>query len=329
MFQQFKSYFPASSNINLRSITDTVGMDEDGFKRLKAFASELAKINALTPNHAANQGASTFSSAQNDPATRQWVDTAELVARLQRGYTEIYTTNRQLQEKSMAADLLLGQLVANCAQHHHVCATMTDALNDMASVRENMAALTASASDLKTHLAALDQQIERVTMEEEKHQLDLWKQRQEQQFAAEMEQRRMDLAAMERQLEQSHKDQEAQQAQKRLELYNVTFEAEMEDYRRRRETQVSSLYQVSQSSSGSRPPLSTTLENLHIDDKHAANDLDSFLSDEENEKQQDTSATRRRAKKPTPANHHDDEDDDEDDDGPVVEILGDEDYASD
>ena len=164
---------------------------------------------------------------------------------------------------------------------------------------------------------------------------------------------RMDLSAMETQLELSHKDQEAQQAQKRLELYDVTFQAEMEDYRRRRETEVSSLYQgnrarereedqkggkvahfrcsshlkVNPTISGSRPSMSTTLENLHLDDNHTTKDLDTFLSDEEDEQQQDTSAMRRRAKKPARASAADDDDDD-DEDGPVVEILADEDYAS-
>jgi hypothetical protein len=53
---------------------------------------------------------------------------------------------------------------------------------------------------------------------------------------------RQGLAARQAQLDQIYEEHMERQSKERLELYDVNFKSELEDYRRRRETEVSSLY---------------------------------------------------------------------------------------
>lgn len=53
---------------------------------------------------------------------------------------------------------------------------------------------------------------------------------------------RQGLAAKQAQLNQIYEEHIERQAKEKLELYDVNFKSELEDYRRRRETEVSSLY---------------------------------------------------------------------------------------
>ncbi|ORX44917.1 hypothetical protein DM01DRAFT_307172 [Hesseltinella vesiculosa] len=289
-----------------------MGLNEDewrsrGMERLGALRSELANINALLSNQVKPADAIGHDPT---PSKLPLEETAELVKSLQQRYLDIHATNEHQRDRALVANQLLGQLVAHCANHQLVCTTMADTLKDLSPMRQQLSTVTTCADKLKGKLQALEQRIDQVALDDERRQFDEWKADQEQRWAMEVEQKRQAFKTKKEQMEQSYKDQEAEQTKKRVELYDVTFQAEMEDYRRRRETHVSSLYQVKESDRGS----ATTLENLRLDDHRAMDDLDSFLSDDEQDTGKSTSKT--------PL-------EEEDEDVPGVEILADEDYFSD
>jgi hypothetical protein len=91
-------------------------------------------------------------------------------------------------------------------------------------------------------LSKLEEQIDEVSLDYERCEFELWKERQEQDLTEEMNNRRQLLRNKENNLRQQFEEYDTIQQKKKLELYEANFNAELEDYKRRRETEVSSLY---------------------------------------------------------------------------------------
>jgi phage-related minor tail protein len=110
-------------------------------------------------------------------------------------------------------------------------------------------------------LSTLEDQINDVTLNAERREFELWKEKEElklQSFAAskrcvyiyimdkikclDMFTLREQLKEKEDRLRHEFEQHDTIQQQKRVELYEANFNAELEDYKRRRENEVSSLY---------------------------------------------------------------------------------------
>ena len=91
-------------------------------------------------------------------------------------------------------------------------------------------------------LHEIDAQVDAISVEYEQQEFELWKQQQEKEFMAEIALKRQALKQKENKLREQYEEYDSMQQKKRLELYEANFNAELEDYKRRRETEVSSLY---------------------------------------------------------------------------------------
>ncbi|OAC99344.1 hypothetical protein MUCCIDRAFT_157187 [Mucor lusitanicus CBS 277.49] len=201
--------------------------------------------------------------------------------------------------------------------------------DDIAEIHSDLDTIQGSAVNLMHVLEKLEEQIDQVSVDYEKQQFELWKQEQEKALIDEMSNRRQLLREKEAKLKQQYEEYDSIQQKKRVELYEANFNAELEDYRRRRETEVSSLY--SHQSNATADSITTSLDQVKL--QETGEDLDQFLGDT-TERAPTTSAlnTPRKAKKtkketsktrviPQPVYSSSDEDDDS-----KIEILADEDY---
>jgi hypothetical protein len=109
-------------------------------------------------------------------------------------------------------------------------------------------------------LSKIEARIDSVSVNYEQEQFELWKKEQEKEFMEEVAFKRymVNIVSMlfhtdvlyvrqalkekENKLKQQFEEYDSIQQKKRLELYEANFNAELEDYKRRRETEVSSLY---------------------------------------------------------------------------------------
>ncbi|CAO3596609.1 unnamed protein product [Absidia cylindrospora] len=279
MFQQFKNIFPGSTTLNIRSLADSVGLNEDewrtrGMESLEAIRSELQNFNALLSNKP-NTSVNTTGAVKRVPSNCSMDETARIVTRIQQGRDSIHQMNLENIEKAKRADQLLGNLLSRCDQHNKICTAMSDMSSSMNATRQGIISATQAASALKNKLLALEDRIDKTCLEYEQREFDLWKQQEKDKLEVEMAEKRQELEARRKHLDQVYEEHNEQQAKKRLELYDVNFQSELEDYRRRRETEVSSLYSKDRASTVN---MTTTLENLKLDNGDSA-DLNSFLSD--------------------------------------------------
>lgn len=112
-------------------------------------------------------------------------------------------------------------------------------LQDM---QTDMLAMESSTHQLLQVLLNLENQIEDISHDYERQQFEAWKRAQDRSLELELQQKKDLLKEKESRLKQEFEEYDQIQKQKKLELYEANFNAELEDYKRRRETQVSSLY---------------------------------------------------------------------------------------
>ncbi|ORZ12685.1 hypothetical protein BCR42DRAFT_419767 [Absidia repens] len=339
MFQQFKNIFPGSTTLNIRSLADSVGLNEDewrarGMESLEAIRSELQNFNTLLSNKPTTL-MNTAGTVKRVPSNNSMDEMAKIVTRIQQGRDSIHQKNLENIEKAKRADQLLGNLLSRCNQHNKICTAMSDMSSSMDATRQDIISATQAASALKNKLLTLEDRIDKACLEYEQREFEVWKQQEKDKMEVEIAEKRQELEARQKHLDQVYEEHNEQQAKKRLELYDVNFQSELEDYRRRRETEVSSLY----SNRTSTVKMTTTLENMKLDNGDSA-DLNSFLSDDDDTN--DTTETNIKPLSSTMVNNVDkvfkskidvpsqgDQDSSDEDDAAHVEILADEDYESD
>lgn len=88
----------------------------------------------------------------------------------------------------------------------------------------------------------MEHEIDSVSVNHERRELELWKKEQDRKLKDEMQVKKKALSEKETKLKQQYEEYDSIQKKKRVELYEANFNAELEDYKRRRETEVSSLY---------------------------------------------------------------------------------------
>ncbi|SAM09705.1 hypothetical protein [Absidia glauca] len=334
MFQQFKNIFPTSTSLNIRSLADSVGLNEEewrtrGMEGLVALRSELQSFNSLLTNRSDTSIDQT--SKQASTTNDSLCETEKVITRIELHREAIREGTVNNVQKAKVADDGLRALLSKCQQLNDIGITMTNVPNLMESTRQEMKAATSRALALKAKLVALEDRIDQVCVEYDQREMEEWKQLQEANLQKEMAEKRQGLAARQAQLDQIYEEHMERQAKERLELYDVNFKSELEDYRRRRETEVSSLY----NNHSSNRTVTTTLENLKLEGNH--DDLNHFLIDDEDDNNGDDRTPDGHkdleAKEPTgkatrvPEDHQSDSSDD--DGGAHIEILADEDYESD
>ncbi|KAI8085040.1 uncharacterized protein BX664DRAFT_338393 [Halteromyces radiatus] len=332
MFQQFKNIFPGSASLNIRSLADSVGLNEEewrtrGMERLESIRSELQNFNALLINKSDSNSSEDISGKTITSNNITLEETAKVIARIQQGRETIHYNNIDNINKSKKADQLLQVLLSRCELHNTICTGMSELPEKLETTRQEMKSVTSAAMELKTKLLALEHRIDHACLEFEQHNFEKWKQEQEACLQTELEMKRQRLKSREAELNQLYEEHNEQQAKKRLELYDINFQSELEDYRRRRETEVSSLYNKSNTTRDKI--MTTTLENLNLDNDNSE-DLNQFLTDDDddtNDKLDTTTA--RKTSLHIQANRTTNISDEDDDEEIHVEILADEDYESD
>ncbi|CAO3622723.1 unnamed protein product [Cunninghamella blakesleeana] len=161
---------------------------------------------------------------------------------------------------------------------------MADISTNFNSIKQDMNTVKDITNDLKIKLVALDDLIDKTYLEYEEEKFNEWKQQEEANFMKEKLDKERALKAYEEQLEHKYQEHNEIETKKRVELYDATFQADLEEYKRKRETEVSSLYSnVSKANN-----LKTRLENIKLD--NTTNELDSFLSDDSMDDQLSTSS---------------------------------------
>ncbi|KAL9557045.1 hypothetical protein MBANPS3_001571 [Mucor bainieri] len=267
--------------------------------------------------------------------------TGRMIDKLQEGWDGIHTLNRDNVDKAQVADVKLRQLQKAGELHYTVCTTMEHVEDDIAEMHSDVETIQTSAANLMHVLAKLEEQIDQVSVDYEKQQFELWKQEQERALMDEMANRRHLLREKEAKLKQQYEEYDSLQQKKRVELYEANFNAELEDYRRRRETEVSSLY--SHQSNATADSITTSLDQVKL--QETGEDLDQFLGDPVTERAAAAAATtpitttsalekprktKKKTKKtkviPKQSMYSSTEDDDEEREGSRIEILADEDY---
>lgn len=126
--------------------------------------------------------------------------------------------------------------------HYTACEQVENTPSVIAAMQADMTAIEDSATHLMQVLLTLEHQIDEKSVDYERQQFESWKETQELELAQEMQQKRQLMREKETQLKQQFEEYDSIQKQKKVEFYEATFNAELEDYKRRRETQVSSLY---------------------------------------------------------------------------------------
>ncbi|KAL9558041.1 hypothetical protein PS6_001511 [Mucor atramentarius] len=334
MFQQFKNIFPNAS-LNIRSITESVGINDTewnrGVERLGALRNEFQNLNSIFSNRqdASDILSSDHSASNTDEPSLSIKDlkaTGRMISKLQDGWDGIHTSNLDNFEKARAADVKLRQLKRTGELHYKVCEKMEHVEDDITEIHLDLEAIQASAANLMNVLEKLEEQIDQVSVDYEKQQFELWKKEQERALMDEIANRRQLLREKETKLKQQYEEYDSIQQKKRVELYEANFNAELEDYRRRRETEVSSLY--SHQSNATTDSVTATLDQVKL--QETAEDLDQFLGDtaEQTASTSDKPLKTKKTKKektkakaiPQPVYSSSDEGDSK------VEILADEDY---
>ncbi|KAI8884548.1 hypothetical protein K501DRAFT_332605 [Backusella circina FSU 941] len=330
MFQQFKNIFP-NTNLNIRSITNSVGLNEAewsrGVERLEAIKNEFQNFNSLITR---TDSSDTLHSMNNSTAIIERSSLMELeatntmVQRLHKGCSDIQDKNKDNFRKAKVAEYKLNQLQNTGQLHIQTCQQMANSGSDIDEMKNNIDHIQTIALSLMDTLSTLEDQINNVTLDAERREFELWKEQEEvklQSFAAS---KREQLKQKEDRLRQAFEENDAIQQQKRVELYEANFNAELEDYKRRRENEVSSLYSRQTSTTKS-----ISLDDLQLEEPDE--ELDDFFG---GDKQQVTKSKKEKKekklkktskKKPVTPVVEDSSSNDED----RVEILVDEDYDDD
>ncbi|OBZ91512.1 hypothetical protein A0J61_00457 [Choanephora cucurbitarum] len=282
MFQQFKNIFPTTS-LSIRSITESVGLSETDWnrtsvERFEAIRNEFQNLNNILLNRSdSSDTLSNSNSPKPDiPSVIELEATGNLINKIHQGWDTIHQSNQANFEKAQRAEVLLRQLQTTGEAHYRVCDHIEHISTDIEETHHLLDTIQTSADHLMKLLHEIDAQVDAISVEYEQQEFELWKQQQEKEFMAEIALKRQALKQKENKLREQYEEYDSMQQKKRLELYEANFNAELEDYKRRRETEVSSLYSSKSSQSKSLP--TTTLEQLKIDDDQ---DLSGFLQDQD------------------------------------------------
>ncbi|KAI7891088.1 uncharacterized protein EV154DRAFT_232176 [Mucor mucedo] len=306
MFQQFKNIFP---NASLRSITESVGLPETewnrGVERLEALKTEFQNLNSIFVTRQDSNETPSETTPEACSIT-ELEATGKLIHNLQNGWNTIHSNAQSNIHKAKTADTLLRQLQSTAEMHDTVCEHMENTPSILQAMQTDMVAIESSATQLLKVLLKLEQQIDDISLDYERQEFQAWKEAQDRALEGEMQQKRQLLQQKESQLKREFEEYDRIQKQTKLELYEANFNAELEDYKRRRETQVSSLY-----AQHTTETVTSSLDGLQLDDK--GKDLDNFLGSEKPKK-------KKKKKKTKPIDSSDEEDERR------VEILQDEDY---
>ncbi|KAI8636620.1 hypothetical protein BD408DRAFT_397115 [Parasitella parasitica] len=332
MFQQFKSIFPNAS-LNIRSISESVGINDTewnrGVERLGALRNEFQNLNSIFLNR--QNPSDTLSNhspaSETEPSisVKELKATGQMIHALQEGWDSIHLGNQSNFEKARVVDVKLRQLQEAGDLHYKACEAMENADNEIREIHSNLSAIQSSAVSLMSILEKIEEKIDQVSIYYEKNQFEWWKQEQEKELMDEIANRRQLLREKDTKLKQQYEEHDSIQQRKRVELYEANFNAELEDYRRRRETEVSSLY----SYQSNTDRITTSLDQVKLQDTRE--DLDQFLGNTTSPALLDKTTKRNKIRdrsnpksKPKPEPVFSSEDDD--DNGGKIEILADEDY---
>ncbi|KAI7898709.1 uncharacterized protein BX663DRAFT_523824 [Cokeromyces recurvatus] len=326
MFQQFKNIFPNTS-LNIRSLTESVRINDTdwnkGIERLGTLRNEFQNLNSFFNRQNSNDKTST--SNTSDLSLTQLEATSQLINTIHNKWTDIHEANQTNFEKAQMANVKLRQLQKNGELHYKVCESMENVQHDLKEMHTNLDMIQNSAVKLMDILSKLEDEIDRASIDYEKQQFEIWKETEEKEFMKEISKKRRLLQERENMLRQRYEEYDELQKKKRLELYEANFNAELEDYRRRRETEVSSLYSYhSMNVNTDEDTISSTLERLDLGNNE--NELDEFLNDvneEEGLELQDKKKHKVKSsfiipKSPILSSSEEDN---------AIEILGDEDYS--
>ncbi|KAL4214819.1 hypothetical protein AB4K20DRAFT_1882426 [Rhizopus microsporus] len=283
MFQQFKNIFPNAS-LNISSITSSIGIERTGLHRLEAIKSEISNINSLIhnrpePNDGIDLQQSGRTSITELEATRQTMQ------KLEEGWETIHQNNLINYRKQKAVNELLRRLQHTGELHYTVCQQLEHSEADLREIQTSIGQIQNTALNLINTLAALEQQIDQANREHQIKEFEQWKENEEKELMNEIAARRALLVEKENKLKKEYEEYESIQKKKKLELYEATFNAELEDYKRRRETEISSLYNRRNMTS-----VQTSLEQLQLVDENKG-DLDDFLGTSEANKAIETTTT--------------------------------------
>ncbi|ORZ03977.1 hypothetical protein BCR43DRAFT_484297 [Syncephalastrum racemosum] len=258
-------------------------------------------------------------------AIRDLEATGKIIQKFESDWHEIHNQNQKNFQNGARADQLLRNLLENCHAHVSVAKEIEASAFALKDMRSDVDNLNQIADGLFSSLSTLEDRIDQVSTDYERHVFEEWKQLERTRSQKVMAEKSEALANHEAQLKQKYEEHDRVQAEQRVGLYEATFNAELEEYRRKRENQVDALY-----ANERRRSVTTSLESLRLENADG-HDLDQFLSDTSESKGEDRIAIAERAdkklekKKQTPTKP-DSSEDESDDDEAGVEILGDEDY---
>ncbi|KAI9481649.1 MAG: hypothetical protein EXX96DRAFT_567540 [Benjaminiella poitrasii] len=324
MFQQFKNIFPTAS-LNIRSLTETVGLNDTdwnrGVERLGALRNEFQSLNSIFRQDS-NDTLSTNVDTPSSSVT-ELEATGQLINVLQDKWNDLQETNQANFEKAQRANSKLKQLQEICDSHYKVCESMVNVQQDLEEIHTNLVSIQSSAENLISVLSTLENEIDKVSVDYEKREFEVWKENEEKELMVEIDKKRRLLQERENELRQKYEEHDSMQKKKRLELYEANFNAELEDYRRRRETEVSSLYSH-HSTNLDEKTISVSLEKLNLISNKS--ELDDFLDDDSDSGNVMLQTDIKKKKTIIPSRNLSSSDDDDNDDN-GIEILDDEDYA--
>lgn len=336
MFQQFKNIFPNAS-LNIRSITESVGINDTdwsrGVERVEALRNEFQNLNSIFLNrHDSNSSAGTITSTSKEvdhTSVKDLKATGKVIERLEEGWQSIHSGNLENFEKSQLADSKLRKLQSAGNLHYTVCVQMENTTTEIENIQNNLNEMQNSAARLLETLVSLEHEIDSVSVDHERRELELWKREQDQILNDEIQLKKNALSEKENKLKQQYEEYDSIQKKKRVELYEANFNAELEDYKRRRETEVSSLYSHH---SNTEDTITTSLDQLQLDVDKNKDDLNTFLGEKiepkktKKEKEKKKSKKKSNTKSATTLSLPPSGLTSSDEDDRRVEILQDEDY---
>ncbi|CEG68767.1 hypothetical protein RMATCC62417_04963 [Rhizopus microsporus] len=212
-----------------------------GLHRLEAIKNEISNINSLIhnrpePNDGIDSQQSDRTSITELEATRQTMQ------KLEEGWETIHQNNLINYRKQKAVNELLRRLQHTGQLHYIACQQLEHSEANLREIQTSIGQIQNTALNLINTLAALEQQIDQANREHQIKEFEQWKENEEKELMNEIAARRTLLVEKENKLKKEYEEYESIQKKKKLELYEATFNAELEDYKRRRETEISSLY---------------------------------------------------------------------------------------
>ncbi|CEG68769.1 hypothetical protein RMATCC62417_04963 [Rhizopus microsporus] len=183
--------------------------------------------------------------------------------KLEEGWETIHQNNLINYRKQKAVNELLRRLQHTGQLHYIACQQLEHSEANLREIQTSIGQIQNTARKKKKNksfdikmmytyiynivnlintLAALEQQIDQANREHQIKEFEQWKENEEKELMNEIAARRTLLVEKENKLKKEYEEYESIQKKKKLELYEATFNAELEDYKRRRETEISSLY---------------------------------------------------------------------------------------